>query len=81
MPEDQRRGRREEGGRGGVPHTPGVDQPPGERRREGGGSDGGRDGGREGWREVYTNHFIKFHGCMRYENVLVLLLGGGRNSS
>ena len=45
MPEDQRRGRREEGGRGGVPHTPGVDQPPGERRREGGGSDGGMEGG------------------------------------
>ena len=47
MPEDQRRGRREEGGRGGVPHTPGVDQPPGEE----GESDGGREEWREGWRE------------------------------
>ena len=26
----------------------------------------------------YTNHFIEFHGRMRYENVLLLLLGGGK---
>ena len=50
MPEDQRRGRREEGGRGGVPHTPGVDQPTRERRREGGREGWRMEGGMEGWR-------------------------------
>ena len=77
VPGGQRTGWREKGERDGEHRTLGEDQlPEWEGERE-------RDGGREREREVpsynvphSTYHFIESHCRMKYEHVLLLLLGG-----